>query len=194
MHDVTKLVFLDRDGVVNRKPANDGFVRSWAEFEFLPGVAEAIRLLNRHAMFVVIVTNQRGVSLGLYSESDLQNLHQRMQAELNIRGAKLNGIYYCPHGIGVCECRKPATGMFEQALRELPPIEPEAMVVVGNSITDMKAADRLRCRKVLIGEECDPILSHLAGQGIHVEFSCESLLESVEKYIVAGGGKSAAGS
>jgi len=194
MHDVTKLVFIDRDGVVNRKPANDGFVRSWAEFQFLPGVAEAIRLLNRHATFVVIVTNQRGVSLGLYSESDLQNLHRRMQAELNIRGAKLDGIYYCPHGIGECECRKPATGMFEQALRELPPMEPEAMVVVGNSITDMTAADRLGCRKVLVGDECDPILSHLAGQGIHVEFACESLLEGVQKYIVAGSGKSAGGS
>ena len=194
MHHVTKVVFLDRDGVVNRRPANDGFVRSWAEFQFLPGVAEAIRLLNRHAMFVVIVTNQRGVSLGLYSESDLQNLHQRMQAELNNRGAKLDGIYYCPHAIGECECRKPATGMFERALRELPPIEPDAMVVVGNSITDMKAADRLRCRKVLVGDQCDPILAHLAREGIHVEFACESLLEGVQKYILANGVKSARGS
>lgn len=194
MRQVTKLVFLDRDGVVNRRPANDGFVRSWGEFQFLPGVAEAIRLLNRHAMFVIIVTNQRGVSLGLYSESDLQNLHQRMQAELNDRGAKLDGIYYCPHGIGECECRKPATGMFEQALRELPTIEPEAMVVVGNSITDMKAADRLRCRKVLVGEECDPIVAQLAGEGIPVEFACESLLEGVQKYILANGVKSASGS
>lgn len=194
MHRVTKLVFLDRDGVVNRRPANDGFVRSWGEFQFLPGVAEAIRLLNRHAMFVIIVTNQRGVSLGLYSESDLQKLHQRMQADLNNRGAKLDGIYYCPHGIGECECRKPAIGMFEQALRELPSIEPDAMVVVGNSITDMKAADRLGCRKVLVGDECDPIVAHLAGDGIHVEFVCESLLEGVQKYILAGSVKSASGS
>jgi len=184
MRDVTKLVFLDRDGVVNRRPANDGFITSWAKFQFLPGVAEGIRLLNQHSIFVVIVTNQRGVNLGLYSESDLHNLHQRMQLELESKGARLDGIYYCPHGIGECECRKPATGMFKQAMRQLPPVEPDAVVVIGNSITDMQAADRLRCRKVLVGPERGPILARLAEQGIHVEFACESLLEAVEKYIL----------
>ena len=179
-----KLVFLDRDGVINRPPAGDGFLTSWENFEFLPGAADAIRLLNHNSILVVVVTNQRGISLGLYSEADLRGLHRCMQEYLANRGAKLDGIYYCPHGMGVCNCRKPKTGMFEQALSLLPLINRSEVIVVGNSDTDMEAAHRLQCRKILVGKERGSIVKRLTERGIVVECEAASLIKAVHEYIL----------
>jgi len=179
-----QLVFLDRDGVINRRPAGRRFVTCWREFEFLPGVAEAIHLLNQHSVWVIVATNQRGISMGLYSESDLQDIHSRMQQALGTKGARLDGIYYCPHAPGECECRKPYTGLFEQALRHLPPIDRADILVIGDSDTDMVAAHRFGCRRILVGLDRDSASITLANKGISVGFSCESLLEAVKGYIL----------
>src|SRR5215831_9764361 len=96
-NEVEFVVFLDRDGVINRKLPGDRFVCHWGEFEFLPGAAEAICHLNYFGSRAIVVTNQRGISLGLYTEHDLEDLHARMMSALRSRGARIDAIYYCPH-------------------------------------------------------------------------------------------------
>jgi len=179
-----RLVFLDRDGVINRRLPNGAFVTTWAEFDFLPGAVQAIRLLNGQKIPLIVVTNQRGISLGLYSESDLQQLHERMRQELAKLGATVDGIYYCPHSYDECNCRKPKTGMFEQALMRFQGIDPGDVLVVGDSRSDMKAAQRMNFGKVLVGPDRKSIVRDLAQEGIMVDFSADSLLAAVQEYIL----------
>ena len=103
-------VFLDRDGVINRKLPEGRYVTRWEEFELLPGVAETIAGWNRLGRRVILVSNQRGVALGLMTETELQRIHDRLRAQLARDGARLDAIYYCPHHRDECECRKPRTG------------------------------------------------------------------------------------
>lgn len=178
------VVFLDRDGVINRKLPGDRFVCNWTEFEFLPGAKEAIRILNQSSVKAILVTNQRGVNLGLYSEVDLQRLHAQMTSALNSCGARLDAIYYCPHSKTDCACRKPGIGLFEQAFRDFPRGRSSTSIIIGDSLSDMEAAQTLGCRKVLIGER-DGILEQRAKQaGIQIEFFSDCLLSAVRDYVL----------
>jgi D-glycero-D-manno-heptose 1,7-bisphosphate phosphatase len=145
-------VFLDRDGVLNRKPAGGKFVTCWEEFELLPGVAEAIVTLNRTGRKAIVASNQRGVALGFYSLEELAAMHEQLGAELAAAGAHLDAIYVCPHDAGQCSCRKPLTGLFEQAFRDFPSAAAENSVMVGDSLRDIEAGRRMGMRTVLVGE------------------------------------------
>lgn len=143
-------VFLDRDGVLNRNLPNGRFVARWEEFELLPGVGDAIAALNQSGRKVIVITNQRGIALGLYSQSDLDGMHDRLRERLAARGARLDAIYVCPHDDGQCNCRKPQTGLFEQAFEDFPAARPENSVMVGDSFSDIDAGSRLGMRTVLV--------------------------------------------
>ena len=176
-------VFLDRDGVINRKLPGD-YVKSWQEFEFLPGAIEGLRMLKQHGFRLIVVTNQRGVSLGRLRENDLCAIHERMHRELRDAGAALNTLYYCPHDNNVCECRKPEIGLFLQAQRDFPDIRFEESFVIGDSIGDMEAGARLHSKNVLIGEDTEEILAGLAAKNLLVDFSAPSLLDAVGEYLI----------
>jgi len=143
-------VFLDRDGVLNRPPPHGHFITHWEEFALLPGVADAIAELNRSGRKVIVVTNQRGVALGLYSQDELDRMHDRLRELLALRSARLDGIYVCPHDDGQCDCRKPLTGLFEQAFQDFPGVRPENSIMVGDSLRDIEAGIRLGMRTVFI--------------------------------------------
>jgi len=114
-----RVIFLDRDGVINRQMPPHDYVKNWAEFEFLPGALEALRLLSQASYQIYIVTNQRGIARGLMTEADLDDIHQRMQAAITAAGGQIADIYYCPHNYDDnCDCRKPKAGMFTRAARE----------------------------------------------------------------------------
>ena len=143
-------VFLDRDGVLNRKLPEGRFVTCWEEFQLLPGVEQALAALNRSRHRVIVITNQRGVALGLYTQQDLSRLHARLQQHLAACGAHLDAIYVCPHDDGECNCRKPQTGLLEQAFRDFPQAGPQNSVMVGDSLHDIEAGLRLGMRTVFI--------------------------------------------
>jgi len=145
-------VFLDRDGVLNRNPPNGQFVTCWQEFELLPGVEDALAELNRSGRKLIVVTNQRGIALGLYSRQDLDRMHAQLRQRLAERGARLDAIYVCPHDDGQCNCRKPLTGLFEQAFQDFPAARPENSVVVGDSVRDIEAGIRLGMRAVFVSD------------------------------------------
>ena len=93
---LSKVVFLDRDGVINEKAAPHDYIKNWKEFTFLPETIRAIHLLNNHGFVVVLVTNQRGIARGLMTMDDLNIIHQNMQTELSAHGAHIDRIYVCP--------------------------------------------------------------------------------------------------
>jgi len=147
-----EFVFLDRDGVLNRKPPPGQFVTRWEDFELLPGVEDAIATLNRSGRKAIVVTNQRGVALGLYSLEELAEMHERLQKLLSARGSCLDGIYVCPHDVGQCSCRKPQTGLFEQAFRDFPDACAANSVMIGDSLRDIEAGRNLEMRTVLVDD------------------------------------------
>jgi D-glycero-D-manno-heptose 1,7-bisphosphate phosphatase len=147
-----KFVFLDRDGVINRKAPDGEYVTSWQDVQILPGVERAIALLNHASRKVIVVTNQRGIALERLSEPDLLSLHENLQKHLETLGAHLDAIYFCPHDYGQCSCRKPAPGMFEKAFRDFPEALPSNSVMIGDSDSDILAGARLGMKTILITE------------------------------------------
>ncbi|MCL0080153.1 D-glycero-beta-D-manno-heptose 1,7-bisphosphate 7-phosphatase [Dehalococcoidia bacterium] len=142
-----RAVFLDRDGTIAR---DVHYCRRVEDFELLPTVPEAIRLLNTNSLKVVVITNQSGITRGYFTEEILAQIHDKMKQELAKDGAWVDAIYYCPHHPDDgCECRKPKTGLFLQAARELD-IDLSRSFVVGDVQMDIDAGRALGSKTVLV--------------------------------------------
>ena len=142
-----RAVFLDRDGTIAR---DVHYCRRPEDFELLPTVPEAIRLLNTNSLKVVVITNQSGIARGYFTEEILAQIHDRMKQELAKDGAWVDAIYYCPHHPDDgCECRKPKTGLFLRAARELD-IDLSRSFVVGDMPMDIDAGRALGSKTVLV--------------------------------------------
>jgi D-glycero-D-manno-heptose 1,7-bisphosphate phosphatase len=179
-------VFLDRDGVLNRKMPEGEYVRAWSQFEWLPGAEEAVGRLNNAGMTTIVVSNQRGIALGLYTEADLETIHFKMLGDLERRGAWLDAIYYCPHEVGACNCRKPDIGLFEQAFEKFPEANSGNSVLIGDSLSDIQAGRRLGMRTVFIqGDANVQKAGNNDGRGL-ADAVAHSLLEAVETYLKLG--------
>jgi D-glycero-D-manno-heptose 1,7-bisphosphate phosphatase len=140
-------VFLDRDGTVSDEV---GYLNHLSRFRLLPGAAAAIRRLNQAALPVVVVTNQSGVARGYFPEQLVRDVHDRMNRELQKAGARLDGVYYCPHiSSDQCDCRKPKIGMLEQAARELG-LDLRKSFVVGDRKSDVELAHCAAARSILV--------------------------------------------
>lgn len=151
-----KAAFLDRDGVINKKAPEGQYITRWEDMQFLPGVAEAIALLTQANFCVLVVSNQRCVSKGLLSVSDLESMHERMCRELAERGATITKVYYCPHdNQPPCECRKPAPGLLLIAAREHE-IDLNQSWMIGDSDVDVQAGRKAGCKTVLISNADSP--------------------------------------
>ncbi|MDT4894518.1 MAG: D-glycero-D-manno-heptose 1,7-bisphosphate phosphatase, partial [Pseudonocardiales bacterium] len=108
-------VFLDRDGTINVKAAEGEYVTDPNAVELLPGAAAAIRRLNESGRMVVVVSNQRGVARGVFSRVQLDAVTGRLVRLLAAEGAHVDAFYYCTHGQGECDCRKPLPGLLLRA-------------------------------------------------------------------------------
>jgi D-glycero-D-manno-heptose 1,7-bisphosphate phosphatase len=187
-----KTVFLDRDGVINQKMPEGRYVSSWSEFHMLAGVPQAIGRLNRAGVRVVVISNQRGVALGLYSTADVEAIQAALQQILLGYGAHLDGFYFCPHEKGQCNCRKPLPGLFEQAAARFPGITAESSAMIGDSLSDIEFGRRLGMLTVFIegdrerrkpgGEAARDLASlHFADLPEAVEYLLSKLPGPVEK-------------
>ena len=136
-----RCLFLDRDGVINAAAPEGEYIRRWDEFRLLPEVVSWIRLFKAAGFLAIVLTNQRGIALGQYSEADLQDLHAKMRAELEAQGAILDDVFYCPHAEAACNCRKPLPGMVIQAQRKWG-IDLGASLQIGDGVRDRLLAER----------------------------------------------------
>jgi len=143
-------VFLDRDGVLNRKLPEGEYVTAWEHFDLLPGAAEAIVKLKQAGMRVLVISNQRGIALGLYRAEDVDRIHAQLQKELETHGAQIDGFYFCPHDKEACNCRKPLPGLFQQAQAQFPDIQPETSVMIGDSLSDIEFGRNLNMTTIFI--------------------------------------------
>jgi D-glycero-D-manno-heptose 1,7-bisphosphate phosphatase len=148
--EAIQYVFLDRDGVINRKLPEGSYVTHWGEFELAPNVAGAIAALNHSGRRVIVVTNQRGIALGHMTRADVDAIHRGLVAALARGGASLDRIYYCPHDRNECSCRKPGTGMIEAAFRDFPDARPENSLLIGDSRSDIECGRAAGMATILI--------------------------------------------
>jgi D-glycero-D-manno-heptose 1,7-bisphosphate phosphatase len=178
-----RYVFLDRDGVLNRKMPEGAYVTDWAQFQWLTGADEAITRMNRAGVTVILVTNQRGIALGLYTHAQLEHIHANLQRHLARQGARLDAIYYCPHNHGECHCRKPDVGLFEQAMQQFPQANAHNSVVIGDSLSDIRAGQRLGMKTVFIQGEADRQKAGSAAAAELADAVAGSLLQAVEIHL-----------
>ena len=148
--DKSWTLFLDRDGVINRKIDND-YVRNLNQFEMLNGAADAISGLSKIFSKVIIVTNQQGIGKGLMTENDLNEIHQHLKSEIEIAGGKIDAIYFAPNlKLENSPIRKPETGMALAAQKDFPEIEFSKSVMIGDSMHDMDFGKRLGMNTIYI--------------------------------------------
>ena len=140
-HRARRCLFLDRDGVINAAPPAGEYVRRWEDFRLLPEAVSWIRLFKAAGYLAIVITNQRGIALGLYSDAELLALHDKMRAELAAQGALIDDIFYCPHPEGACDCRKPQPGMVVAAQQKWD-IDLAASLLIGDSPRDRLLAER----------------------------------------------------
>ena len=149
-----RAIIMDRDGTVCEEV---GYVNHVDRVRLLPRSAAAIRAANDAGFQTVVVTNQAGVARGYFTESLIDEAHDRVRELLAQEGARLDGIYYCPHHPEVgppayrkaCACRKPSPGMLERARDEMG-IDLKASYMVGDSARDMGAGHRAGTTNVLV--------------------------------------------
>ena len=146
-----RAVFLDRDGVVNMKPPAGDYVRHWRDFRLVPTIAEWIRLFNALDLLVIVVTNQRGIARGLMRREDVEEIHAKMLTELAVCGARIDDVFYCPHDRDECACRKPETGLVEQA-RAKWNIDLAGSLMIGDSDKDAELAARCGMKFLRVDE------------------------------------------
>lgn len=190
-----RAIFMDRDGTVCEEV---GYVNHVSRLRLLPRSAEAIRLANGVGFQTVVVTNQAGVARGYFTEDLVEEAHDRMRRLLAEDGARVDGIYYCPHHPEVggpryhkdCDCRKPRPGMFLRARDEMG-IDLESSYVVGDSARDIQAGDRIGATTVLVltGYGRGELEHQSAGWKVRPTQACEDLLEAV-RWILQREGRS----
>jgi len=147
-------VFVDRDGTINEQM---GYINHPSRFKILPGVPQAVRLLNERDFLVIVISNQSGVARGYFPVDLVHQVHDLMRQTLEESGARIDGVFFCPHyPTGTvpeytlrCNCRKPRTGLVEQACRAFD-IDMGNSFVVGDRYTEIELSRRLNLKGILV--------------------------------------------
>ena len=157
-----KVVFLDRDGVINQNSPN--FIKSWSEFHFISRSIDALRDLTNGGLTIIVITNQSAVSRKLISIKELEHIHTKMKDVIESKGGKIRDIFVCPHlPSDGCACRKPSPGLIYQA-QSIYDIDLALSVMIGDSVGDIQCGFNAGCgRSILVrtgnGKDAENILT-----------------------------------
>ena len=161
MNQPRPVVFLDRDGVINRRII-DGYVRRPDELALLPGAIEAIAAVTRAGLHCAVVTNQRGIALGLMTLADVAEIHRIIEQQVAEVGGLLEEFYVCPHDRHEhCPCRKPRAGLLDQA-HQRAAVDWSASFLVGDSDTDIQAGQARGVTTIKVAGPSKAAPDHLA--------------------------------
>lgn len=153
-------IILDRDGVLNERPPRAEYVRTPAQFRWLDGALESLRILREAGFRVIVVSNQAGVGRGVMSEADVEMVNERMAHDAESAGGHIDAVYYCPHDWETgCDCRKPKPGMLFQAQREHH-LDLSRTTFIGDDERDGQAADAAGSRYRHVDDE-HTLLAHV---------------------------------
>ena len=145
-----RVIFLDRDGVINKYPGDKKYVTSLKKFKFLPNVKKAIAVLTKKGFKVFVISNQAGVGKGEYSKRTLDAITKRLYAEINKSEGSIEAVYYCTHRPEEkCTCRKPKTGLIEKVKKHYP-FDLKKTYFLGDSIGDVKTAKAAGLKSILL--------------------------------------------
>lgn len=185
---MNKAVFLDRDGTIN---VDKNYLYRKEDFELLPHTIEALRLLQNAGFLLVVITNQSGIARGYYTEEQFMKLNQWMIETFRTKGITIDAVYYCPHHPQAkieqyrrnCNCRKPKTKLFEDAVRDLN-IDLAKSFAIGDRLRDCSICQRSNCRGFVIGntESLDIIQKIKSGDIINVSYQ-PTLLETAQTIV-----------
>ena len=183
-----RAIFLDRDGTMN---VSKGFISNAEDLELIPGTIEAIKAINKSGALAIVITNQPVIARGECSFEELHNIHNKLKTLLGEKGAFVDDIFYCPHHPDKgfegevpelkfdCECRKPKTGMIDDAVKKYN-IDLSKSYMVGDSTMDLELARNAGVKSVLVD-------TGFAGNDGKYDRSCDieakDLLDAVEKII-----------
>lgn len=145
-----KVVFLDRDGVINKRPPKAEYVKAWEEFIFLPKAQEALKILKKKGYLMYLISSQAGIARGVITRKQVDAIHERLQKELSRNGIRMEGIYMCPHGWDEeCFCRKPSPGLFFQAAAQNH-VDLYESYCIGDDPRDIIAGRLAGCKTIFI--------------------------------------------
>lgn len=183
-----RAIFLDRDGTMN---VSKGFISNADDLELIPGTIEAIKAINKSGALAIVITNQPVIARGECSFEELHNIHNKLKTLLGEKGAFVDDIFYCPHHPDKgfegevpelkfdCECRKPKTGMIDEAVKKYN-IDLSKSYMVGDSTMDLELARNAGVKSVLVD-------TGFAGNDGKYDRSCDieakDLLDAVKKII-----------
>jgi D-glycero-D-manno-heptose 1,7-bisphosphate phosphatase len=175
-----RAVFLDRDGTIIEEV---GYLDRPDRVEFFPWTIDAIRVLNRAGLAVVLVSNQSGIARGFFTEAVVDDVHRRMSEMLEAGGAHIDAYYYCPHHpdgrvpalARACECRKPARGLVDRAVAEFG-VDPERSFVVGDRWLDIGLARTVGAKGVLVRTGYGESEEHKAPAGLSADAVVDNLI------------------
>lgn len=184
-----KTVFLDRDGVISIFTPDD-YIKSWDEFRFLPRAFAGLKQLAASGYRIVVISNQAGVSKGLFSMESLNDITRRLEETLANEGIKIERFYYCIHSSEEnCGCRKPRAGLLYRARAELGGIRLEESFFVGDTETDMQAGKTAGMGTILVLSGKTKKASEAANWKARPDFIAENIEEAAEIIIREDGKK-----
>ena len=183
-----RVVFLDRDGVINRDSPD--YIKSWEEFEFLPGSLEAIKRLISEGFIVMVITNQSAVNRQMVTPQELDRTHSLMKIAVRDHGGDIQDIFVCPHiPEDDCECRKPKPGLIHQAQAKYR-INLAAATMVGDSAKDILCGRRAGCAYTVLVQTGNGLEAQktLADQGVYPDHVARDLWDAVDWITAQGPG------
>lgn len=175
-----KIIFVDRDGVINIDPIGD-YVKSWSEFRFEPTAIEGLKRLYDTGYGIIVISNQAGIGDGVFTEKSLRQVHENMTRVLEEQGVRIEGAEYCLHGKNEgCSCRKPEIGLFERAVKGRI-IDKGTTFFIGDKATDMQAGKRFGLKTAFVrtghGRLDEPRLKEM---GLKPDIMADNLLEAAK--------------
>jgi D-glycero-D-manno-heptose 1,7-bisphosphate phosphatase len=175
-----KIIFLDRDGVINKNRSD--YVKNWSEFDFLPGSLEALKLLTLNDYHIILISNQSVINRRMVTTDGLEEIHQKMTAVVSDHGGSIEAIYYCPHvPEDYCDCRKPEPGLIFRAQKDYG-VDLSKTSMIGDSFKDISCARRAGCRKAILvrtghGKEAESLCRDA---GIKADHVADDLMSAVK--------------